>query len=53
MSLQGIVIADRDGLVVRSTMSAADAARHAAHMPSLLERGRQCAEAIDEPGSFR
>ena len=51
MLRQGVLIVDRDGLVVRSTLPPADAARYAANMLPLLERAQLCAEAVDGPKS--
>ncbi|KAL1512167.1 hypothetical protein AB1Y20_005433 [Prymnesium parvum] len=51
--VQGVLIIDRDGIVVRSTM-ANDAARYAAHMLPLLERAKLCTEAVEGPkGRFQ
>ena len=48
---QGVLIVDRDGLVIRTTLPPADAARYAANMLPLLERAQMCAEAVDGPKS--
>ena len=48
---QGVVIVDRDGLIIRSTLATAMASRYGAYMLPLLERARQCAEVVDGPKS--
>mmetsp|Transcript_44189 Transcript_44189/g.116690 ORF Transcript_44189/g.116690 Transcript_44189/m.116690 type:complete len:252 (-) Transcript_44189:166-921(-) len=49
--VQGVVIVDRDGLIIRSTLATAMASRYGAYMLPLLERARQCAEVVDGPKS--
>jgi len=49
--VQGVLIVDRDGLVIRTTLPTSDAARYASNMLPLLERAQQVAESIEGPKS--